>query len=278
MAGGMQSMDLGFPYPDDKKSTEEQLREISDYLYALLGNLKFLLSNLGTENFNDAELNSITAPVYKSLSDLSGSLLEVKATAEGASITASAADGMATQAKISADGASITASNAYGEAQRVAVAVDGFTVTNAQGQTTINGNYIQSGTIEGATLRTSNASGDAVVIEDGSIFIGARGGETSAGIRSEVGEFLIWSGWPMNAPIAIRNAYGDVNISASILRLDASGNMSINAGGTVYLGTSAASGYQIDIGAAGKTVNLNGNVFLNGVPLMGTAAPAASKE
>lgn len=253
----MQSLDMGFPRLEEGQETGEALKQVVDYLYILLENLRFMLSNLGVQNFNEKELEDLTAPVYKSIGSLEGALLQVKATAEGAQITAANAKGAATQAQITADGASVTASSAAGKAASLEFTVNGLTVRNADGSTTIDGNKIRSGTIEGVTVSgvfiegcyinggtIVSGTSEPVKISDGKIEVGYSAHRAELyhdGIRAWLdGHFT---------PLKIRS-YGGVSVDAPT--------------GTLYLGTENG-GNDVSIGGAGHDIRLNGNVYINGV-------------
>ncbi len=59
MPNSLQTLDTSFPKIDDHQTTEENFLQVTNYLYMLLENLKYTLGNLGEDNFNDSELNSI---------------------------------------------------------------------------------------------------------------------------------------------------------------------------------------------------------------------------
>ena len=241
----MQSLDMGFPRLEEGQETGEALKQVVDYLYILLENLKFMLSNLGVQNFNEKELEDLTAPVYRSIGSLESSLLQVKATAEGAQITAANAQGAATQAQITADGASVTASSAAGKAASLEFTVNGLTVRNADGSTTIDGDKIRSGTIEGVELISSSPYNEKIYIADGEIVIG----QSAYGARLRFDGSRVWLEGGL-APLKISSLVG----------------LSIDAGhyNTLYLGT-ADGGCNVSIGEVGKDIRLNGNVYINGV-------------
>lgn len=254
MADSMQNLDLNFPELTDGKSTEEKLVEIRDYLFILLENLRFLLHNLGLENFNSAELDALTAPVYKSISDLEGNLTELALTAEGLGLRVANAEEDITTVAITAQGASITAQNAAGQAAAVALTVDGFTVydPNTGRKTNISGDYIRSGTIKGVTLASSDYNGGAVVIEDG-------------GIKFYLNpEDFFWLG------SLGRNVDGQFELSNlssyNPLKIKGVGNMSIDVteNNTMYIGTSNAN-EKVTIGNGSTEIRLVGNVYINGV-------------
>ena len=59
MPSGTHLLDAGFPSFTGRESTAEKLERIQNYLFQLLEELRFLLHNLGSENFNAGELNSL---------------------------------------------------------------------------------------------------------------------------------------------------------------------------------------------------------------------------
>ena len=69
-------MDTSLPKIDDHQTTEENFLQVTNYLYMLLENLKYTLGNLGEDNFNDSELDSIgrwiREPVMVRLEDADG--------------------------------------------------------------------------------------------------------------------------------------------------------------------------------------------------------------
>jgi len=146
--------------------------------------------------------------------------------------------------------------------------IDGSHITTG----TVSADRVSGGTLEGVTLLSQGKSGalytgNDVKIENGTIYVTGNSGETNAGLSSTISEFKIWSTSPMNSPIIIQNANGRVETVAYTIKIDASGNLSIDAGGTIYIGTSNV-GETIEIGSATATINLNGAAInKNGVPL-----------
>ena len=86
MPSNMLTTDTSFPQLTDKQTTDEKFSVITNYLYMLLEQLRYSMANLGRENFNDAEFNSIaniiTEPVYLQLKDVDGNLASLTITAE----------------------------------------------------------------------------------------------------------------------------------------------------------------------------------------------------
>ena len=86
MPSSLQTLDTAFPKIDDHKTTEENFNQVVNYLYMLLENLRYTLGNLGEENFNDTELDSIgkliTEPVWARIADDEGNIHTLNVTAQ----------------------------------------------------------------------------------------------------------------------------------------------------------------------------------------------------
>ena len=159
-----------------------------------------------------------------------------------------------TQLQQTANSASGTASSAYSKAQSVELTVDGFTVSDGYGNTTINGDKIRSGTIEGVTLISSNgAYMPTIEISNGSVFFGQDHVGFKGALAFDVSNNRVWL-----------STYSDTP-----LKIDAGLNMSIDSGGTIFIGTNSAKSGNVTIGQAGGNVNIVGNVTVNGTPIGG---------
>lgn len=86
MPSSLQTLDTSFPKIDDHKTTEENFHQVTNYLYMLLENLRYTLGNLGEENFNDTELDSIAKliqePVWARIEDDEGNIHTLNVTAQ----------------------------------------------------------------------------------------------------------------------------------------------------------------------------------------------------
>ena len=86
MPSSLQTLDTAFPKIDEHQTTEENLNQVVNYLYMLLENLRYTLGNLGEDNFNDTELDSIgkliTEPVWARIADDEGNIHTLNVTAE----------------------------------------------------------------------------------------------------------------------------------------------------------------------------------------------------
>ena len=90
-------VDTSFPKLDDQQSTDEKFVIVIDYLYMLREYLQYKQYNLGVENFNSAELKSltgmITEPIYARISDTEGNITALQVTAQGLSSRVQNAEG-----------------------------------------------------------------------------------------------------------------------------------------------------------------------------------------
>lgn len=160
MPSNMLTTDTSFPQLTDKQTTDEKFSVLTNYLYMLLEQLRYSMANLGRENFNDAEFNSIaniiTEPVYLQLKDVDGNLASLTITAEqlisrmtdaegNISVLQQTADSLTirvsdTEGNVSvlqqtAQALSTQISNAEGDISRLTQTVNGFTLSVSNGET-----------------------------------------------------------------------------------------------------------------------------------------------
>lgn len=87
------SADTNFPRLTADQPVEERLGKIQNYLYMLLEELRYTLSNLGEENFNEqtlAELGeTLTGGISSTVSDLAGNVSTLEQTASSLTATVS---------------------------------------------------------------------------------------------------------------------------------------------------------------------------------------------
>ena len=262
--------------------TPLELKRLNDFNYAV--------SKMIQGGLNLANLNADTNQVF---TDIEGNVTKLQVTADGLQSQVTEADGKASSAKQTADGVQVEVTGLSDEVtglqQRNTVTIDstGLYVTNAAGQTTkLSGNQITSGTIEGVTL-ISKGTGATITISDGKITFSGGGGAASltqtsrSGLYIEAGSvsgegisistdsfFLSANGGTsVSGPTSIE---GDLTVARNInssgaMKLSAGGNMSIDASSSIYIGGSNG-GETIQIGTGGATINLIGDVTVNGVP------------
>jgi len=56
--------------PNLNGSTDEKIQVLADNLHQMGEQMRFTLSNLGPENFNEASLNEMLSPIYNAISVL----------------------------------------------------------------------------------------------------------------------------------------------------------------------------------------------------------------
>ena len=160
MPSSLQTLDTAFPKIDDHQTTEENFNQVVNYLYMLLENLRYTLGNLGEDNFNDTELDSIgkliTEPVWariaddegnihtlnvtaqnllSQVSDLDGNLSALQQTAETLSSRITTADGNISALTQTANSLSSKISDAEGNISSLSQTVNGLSskITTAEG-------------------------------------------------------------------------------------------------------------------------------------------------
>lgn len=97
MPTNLSAADASFPQLTEKQSTDEKIEKIQSYLYMLLESLRFQLSNIEKENFNDTAFEEIsdiiTEPVYAQISDVEGNVTSLGLTADGLRLRIQDAEG-----------------------------------------------------------------------------------------------------------------------------------------------------------------------------------------
>lgn len=180
MPSNILTTDTSFPQLTEEQSNDEKFGVITNYLYMLLEQLRYSMANLGRENFNDAEFDSIaniiTEPVYVQLEGVEGEVASLQLTAQSLTSRITNAEGAVSSLTQTVN--SITLSVSNGEtSSTIRLLRDGIIVASrtiqfsgmvtfsdlsGSGTTIINGDNIQTGTISAI-----NISG---CIIEGSIF------------------------------------------------------------------------------------------------------------
>ena len=211
--------------------TPLELKRLNDFNYAV--------SKMIQGGLNLANLNADTNQVF---TDIEGNVTTLQTTAAGLQSSVANAEGKATTAQQTAEGLSASVSNLSGEVSTVSATINGLNVTTSGGTTYISGDHIKSGTIEGVTLISANSSRH-VTISGGGVFMGdASSAEPAYMYYDTSGRMYI--------------------ACDGIVKIESGANMSVDAGGTLYLQTN---GGDINIGNGGN-IRLNGTVTVNGAP------------
>ena len=216
--------------------TPLELKRLNDFNYAV--------SKMIQGGLNLANLNADTNQVF---TDIEGNVTSVQATAAGLTTRVSSAEGDISSLEQTASGLSVRVSGVESR-NTVTINANGMYVTDQNGNTTaLTGDHIKSGTIEGVELISANTSSHTR-IAGGNVLFG--------GVSSNEPALMYYE--PSTEKLRIN--------CGTAIKLEAGTNMSIDAGGTIYIG--ASSGYSgiVNIGQSGGTINLNGTVTVNGVP------------
>lgn len=165
--------------------------------------------------------------------------------------------------------------NLNAETNEVFTGMVTFTDLSTGGSTVINGSNITTGTINANLITTGTLSANRVT---GGILQGVEiisEGTSTATVNE--GTLSIWSDNPETNPYATRYAdigyysgEGKVFIESNgvPLKIVSNSNLSIDSGGTIYIGVSSGYSGDVTIGDGTGTINLNAaTVNKNGVPL-----------
>ena len=165
MPSNILTTDTSFPQLTEEQSTDEKFGVITNYLYMLLEQLRYSMANLGRENFNDAEFDSIaniiTEPVYVQLEGVEGEVASLHLTAQ--SLTSRITNGEGEVSSLTQTVNSITLTVSNGEySSTIRLLMNGIVMSSrtiqftgmvtfadleGSGTTVINGDNIQTGTI-----------------------------------------------------------------------------------------------------------------------------------
>lgn len=228
-----------------------------------LNDFNYYVAKMMQGGLNLANLNKATNQVFE---DIDGNVTAVTVTAEGLTTsvsnlnnevstvkqTASSLSATVTQVQNTANSASSTASSAYTKAQSVELTVDGFTVSDGYGNTTINGDKIRSGTIEGVTLLSINSNNSMVKIFNGGVDLGEAPYYNMGSLYYDMNDGKVYL----------------YSVPGRSIKIESGDGLSIDSKGTIFIGTNTEkSSGNISIGQAGGTVNLIGTVQVNGQPI-----------
>ena len=190
MPGNLLNADISFPDLTGEQSTQEKFRLVENYLYMLLEQLRYSFGNIGMENFNDSELDSlvnlITEPIYVQLEDEAGNIASIAATAEqlvsrmtdaegnisvlqqtSTTIMSQVSDLEGNVSTLQQTSQSLAAqvSNVEGNVSKISVTVSGITQSVSDLETGMS----QTLRISPNGVTITNAQGDAVTFDGGQI-------------------------------------------------------------------------------------------------------------
>lgn len=294
MPNSMFSLDASFPQFTGGESEKQKVGAIYDYLIQLQQTLRYCLQNLGGDNFNDTELeiigNTIREPVYLRLTgvesemayisleagkisarmeDAEGNISQLQESAQGFSRHLESLDGAILDINGDTQELSSRMDTAEGRISQVSQKVDSYTiaVTNGKagatlqlkaGETVLSSQEIK---LEGVVTFTKDSDGYSKI--DGGYL-------RCDNIDAEKGVFY--------------NIYAEDNEGSEYVRINRYGIHFFGAD-AVYTGSIASDGNilriegwteggveftcagPMTIGKNGKTLNLLGNVYVNGTKI-----------
>ena len=219
--------------------TPLELKRLNDFNYAV--------SKMIQGGLNLANLNADTNQVF---TDIEGNVTSVQATAAGLATRVSSAEGDISSLGQTASGLSVRVSDVESR-NTVTINANGMYVTDQNGNTTaLTGDHIKSGTLEGVTLLSINSNNSMVQICNGGI---------------DLGEAPYYYMGSLYYDMNDRKVYL-YSVPGTPIKIESGSNLSIDASNTIYIGTSSGYSGNVNIGQIGGTVNLSGDVYINGVP------------
>lgn len=259
MPSDILSADTGFPTFTGDMSTDQKIERVTNYLYMLLEQLRYTLSNLGVDNFNDTELveigKVISEPILVRLEDeVSGSLTSLQITVNGIASKVQDSEGNITALQQTATSLSASISSLQGDVTQVTATANGLVtrVSNAEGNVST-----LTQTVNGFGTRVSNAEGKVSALTQTvngfSSRISTAEGAISSIEQSIDGIDLVVSDGKVNAAkitAAINNAGSSVSISADKIKM---------TGTTTFLSSSENAEGELEINGNSLGITLDGS-------------------
>lgn len=164
MPSNLLNADTSFPQFTEGQSDKEKIEKITSYLFMLLEQLRYSLSNLDKENFNDAGFDEIvdiiTEPVYIQLADDEQRITALQVTAQGLSARISDAEGNITALTATSTSLTSRITSAEGSISTLQQTATSLTsrISDAEGNIST-----LSQTVNGMTLSVSNGSSSSTI-------------------------------------------------------------------------------------------------------------------
>ena len=171
MPSNILTTDTSFPQLTEEQSTDEKFGVITNYLYMLLEQLRYSMANLGRENFNDAEFDSvaniITEPVYVQLEGVEGEVASLQLTAQSLTTRITDAEGNISTLQQTSNSLLARVQDAEGNISSLQLTAQSLTtrITNAEGEVSSLTQTVNSITLTvsngeySSTIRTIQFSG-----------------------------------------------------------------------------------------------------------------------
>jgi hypothetical protein len=280
------SADAGFPRLTSDVPMEERMNRVRDYLFLLLEQLRYTLSNLSAENFNDAALAEIeeamTGPLRNTVTDLAGNVSTLEQTAAGLTSTVSNLSGDVSTLQQTATSLTSRITDAEGNISEVTqtankinwivasgTSASNMTMTpeaidliadgiNITGYVTFNAlKTAGSSVINGDNIELkADADGDSVsyltyTSANGNTFAELHTRDNQTGTTSDRDRYA----FVIETPAVVDGDY-------CAMKIEAGDNMSIEAGWLMYLSAFA----QIVLNSTSAATRIAANVTYNAMP------------
>lgn len=258
MPSDILSADTGFPTFTGDMSTDQKIERVTNYLFMLLEQLRYTLSNLGVDNFNDTELveigKVISEPIYIRLEDeFAGNLTSLQIDVNGIAARVQNAEGNIGSLQLTATSLNASLTNLQGDVTQVTATANGLVtkVSNAE-----NSVSTLTQTVDGFRTRVSNAENSVSTLTqtvggfESRVSNNAR--EISVIKQSINGIDLVVSNGTVNAAsiaAAINSAESSVTISADKIKM---------TGTTTFLSSSENAEGELEINGNSLGITLDG--------------------
>ena len=164
MPSNILTTDTSFPQLTEEQSTDEKFGVITNYLYMLLEQLRYSMANLGRENFNDAEFDSIaniiTEPVYIQLESVEGDVASLQLTAQSLTSRITDAEGNISTLQQTSNSLMARVQDAEGNISSLQLTAQSLTsrISDAEGNISSLTQTVNSITLRSATGNTAAPS------------------------------------------------------------------------------------------------------------------------
>lgn len=271
----MLGMDTGFPQFTGQEPLSRKVGMMYDYLVQLQESLRYTMQNLDSRNFNATGLlrigETIREPLQAKITNLEGDSMLLWLTAEELATSLSDTEGRVTAVSQTLDGITLSVDNGDTESSIKLVVGDktteqkiqltglvSFSDLKGNGTTEINGSNIKTGKISAIDMESCTwvSRGDDLC---------------SVKIVDKAISFLLQAGDAdkVAAQLYMTNlgVFRFDTLSGYVMKLASGSNMSLDATGSIYIGTSEGYTTPVIIGKAGSEVRLYGAVYVNDVKI-----------
>lgn len=139
-------------FPIETGDTGKDVKSLRSYVYQMQETLRYVLGNLGGENFNEADLGNITEPIYARIEDAESASAELSVAAQGIKAQVTAQGQSITSLQVTASGLTTRVASVEGQYSQISQTINGLEITTDGNTTYISGDSIKTGTIVGADL------------------------------------------------------------------------------------------------------------------------------